>query len=81
MSSDQPIVNFRPGDWETPVEGTSHSGQFIALVEGAVITSTVSNGVRTMTFKKGTIVTLTINQGNPLATWNPDYVLIDTHTA
>lgn len=81
MSNNQPEVNFKPDDWEQPIEGTTHPGQALALVEGATITSKKGdNTTRTVTFKKGTLVTFTINQGGCLASWNPDFVLTDTST-
>lgn len=81
MSSNQPQVNFMPGDWKLPLEGSTHPGEVIALVDGATITSKKGdNTTRTVTFKKGTSVKLTVDRGNALATWNPDFVLTDTST-
>lgn len=81
MSNNQPMVNFRPGDWDMPIGETSHPGQVIALVEGATATSTLPDGtIRTIKFRKDTVITLVIDPNNPRATWDPANVISDTST-
>jgi len=81
MSGNQPKVNLRPDDWEFP-EGTSHPGQILALVEGAVVTSRLPDGTtRIIKFRKGAMITPIVERNNPRLSWDQSDVLSDTSSA
>jgi len=75
-------VNFKVDEWDLPIpkEPTDES-KITALIERAEITAHYDDGnTRTIKFKKGSVIKMTVHHGGAINSWNPDDELLDTTT-
>jgi len=74
-------VDFKTSDWEIVSKSDINEPKVIALVENASAKVTYTDdNVRTIHFKRGTVIKIVKNPSGISNVWDPDDVIIDTTT-